>query len=269
MTGAAPACLTRAHRRVSGSHQRQGVQPPGGACAVREGLLEMADFHFVEDYERLVDSLVKTHPIDEAMSIAVGGSFETTGQIELDILRHAGLRSGMSLLDMGCGSGRLAHVLGASGLDIDYVGVDIVQALLDYAATRSPAHYRYILNRTLSWPVADDSIDLACGFSLFTHLLQHETYIYLDDLRRALRAGGRVVFSFLEFAAEPHWGTFLHTVNTEIAKTPSHLNMFMERPVIELWADKLGYAVDEYIEPAQQVSSMGNLGQSVVILSLK
>ena len=226
----------------------------------------MAEFHFVEDYELLVNELIKRHPLDEAMSIAVGGGYDKVGEIEADVLRHAGLSHGMSLLDMGCGSGRLAHVLGKTGLVLDYTGIDIIQNLLDYAASKCPAEYKFIMNRQLSWPLADNSVDFACGFSLFTHLLQHETFIYLRDLRRVLRPAGRVVFSFLEFAAPAHWGTFEHTVDSSLAGTPSHLNMFMERTAIEVFGGKLGYRIVEYLEPDQSVSSEGHLGQSVVIM---
>lgn len=36
----------------------------------------MAQFHYVEDYERLVSELISKHPIDEAMSLAVGGGLQ-------------------------------------------------------------------------------------------------------------------------------------------------------------------------------------------------
>ena len=97
----------------------------------------MAEFHFVEDYERHVQALIAAHPFDEAMSLAVGGAYEIVGEIERDLLRYAGLRDGMALVDLGCGSGRLASALGRS-MRIDYLGTDIVQALLDYAASRTP-----------------------------------------------------------------------------------------------------------------------------------
>jgi hypothetical protein len=85
----------------------------------------MARFHFVEDYERLVASLIRDYPLGEAMSRAVGGNYNEIGAIERDLLVYAGLKNGMSLVDFGCGSGRLGHALGSS-LDISYVGIDIV-----------------------------------------------------------------------------------------------------------------------------------------------
>ena len=108
----------------------------------------MAEFHFVEDYERLVDFLLAHYPIDEAMARAVGGNYYQIGQIELELLQFAGLRSGMSVLDLGCGSGRLAHALGGSGLILQYTGVDVVPRLLEYAATKFPSEFQFLCNAT-------------------------------------------------------------------------------------------------------------------------
>lgn len=226
----------------------------------------MAQFHFVEDYEKLVDELVAAHPLDQAMEIAVGGSYERFGLIEMDVLRRAGLQSGMSVLDLGCGSGRLASALGKSDLDIDYLGIDIVQKLLDYASTKSPASYRFRRHRALSIPCEENSLDIIAAFSLFTHLLHHETYLYLEDAFRVLKPGGRIVLSFLEFGAEFHWPTFLGTVASARAATTPHLNSFMERSAIATWASKLGFSLERIFGPLEAVSSVGALGQSIAVL---
>ncbi len=71
----------------------------------------MAEFHFVEDYEKHVARPVRDHPIDEAMSLAVGGAYDIVGRIEAEALVQNGLRDGMRLADIGCGSGRTAVAL--------------------------------------------------------------------------------------------------------------------------------------------------------------
>lgn len=226
----------------------------------------MADFHFVEDYEKLVDGLLKNYSIDQAMEMAVGGHYELFGSIEVSILRHAGLRSGNAVLDVGCGSGRLAHALSKSDLQIRYTGIDIIQSMLDYAARRTPCDYTYILNRALSLPVGDGSQDVICGFSLFTHLLHHESYIYMEDAARALRPGGKLVFSFLEFAAESHWATFLVTIEQSRTRTSPHLNMFIERDVVRIWAGRLGLEVEYFIDGNYSVDGQNALGQTTAVL---
>ncbi|WP_310631046.1 class I SAM-dependent methyltransferase [Paraburkholderia sp.] len=226
----------------------------------------MAQFHFVEDYEKHVESLMKSHPRDEAMALAVGGRYEETGAIQLEVLRKAGLAPGMSIFDLGCGSGRLAHAVGTSSLDIDYCGTDVVQALLDYAKTRAPAHYRFTLHTALSIPADDASIDIACAFSVFTHLLHHESYLYLRDMRRALRTGGKVVFSFLEFAMPTHWTVFEDTVKTAEERGQIPLNTFIERNAITKWSLELGYTVEQFIDGIEPIGELGIFGQSVAML---
>ncbi|MBV9392756.1 MAG: class I SAM-dependent methyltransferase [Verrucomicrobia bacterium] len=225
----------------------------------------MAEFHFVEDYERFVADLIKSHPLDEAMSLAVGGNYEEFGNVEADIMLYAGLKNGMSLLDFGCGSGRLASVLGRS-TKIDYTGIDVVQPLLDYAKSRSPAHYRFLLNRSLSMPTGDNAHDFVSAFSVFTHLLPAESYIYLEDIKRTLKPDGKLVFSFLEFMTASQWAAFQVTVDALKHEAKAPLVTFMERSVIDVWCTRLGYVVQDYITGTEAPWGGSPLWQSVAIL---
>jgi ubiquinone/menaquinone biosynthesis C-methylase UbiE len=226
----------------------------------------MADFHFVEDYEAHVRQLMATHPLREAMDLAVGGAWEAIQQVELAILRHFGLRDGMALVDLGCGSGRLAQALGRSELRIEYLGLDVVQALLDYARTITPRHYRFLLNRALTLPLANTSIDMLCAFSVFTHLFPEETYLYLQDARRALRPHGKVVLSFLEFREPSHWTLFESTAETRRRSTRLPLTMFLTREAINIFAQRLGYEEASFVGGREAPWGGAALGQSVALL---
>jgi 2-polyprenyl-3-methyl-5-hydroxy-6-metoxy-1,4-benzoquinol methylase len=226
----------------------------------------MAQFHFVEDYEKYVDSLIATHPIDEAMSLAVGGRFDEVGQIEVNILRYFGLRDGMGVLDLGCGSGRLANALTKSG-KFDYCGTDVVQSLLDYAAKRSASNYRFKLNPAISVPVEDQSTDFVVAFSLFTHLLHSETFLYLDDSKRVLRPRGKVIFSFLEFSEPAHWWAFEEEMNLRRTGGVGHLNCFIERSAIAIWAQRIGFEVEAIVSGADAPWGGEHLGQAVAVLT--
>ena len=104
------------------------------SASAKIGSDEMTNRHFVEEYAAYVRDLMLRYPLDEAMSLAVGGSYDLVGQAELRILQGCGLEDGMSLVDFGCGSGRLAKHFGLTYRHIEYLGVDVVQELLDYAA---------------------------------------------------------------------------------------------------------------------------------------
>lgn len=227
----------------------------------------MAKFHFVEDYERYVADLIRNHPIDTAMSLAVGGSYDAVGAIECAILRHAGLMPGQAVVDLGCGSGRLAVALSRE-LDVSYLGLDVVPALLGYARTKCPKSYKFVLNRSLTLPIEARSVDMLCAFSVFTHLLHAETYLYLEEAHRCLHPGGKVVMSFLEFALPHHWRIFAQTVSTQRASTVPHLNQFIERNQIAVWAERLGYTDVAFIDGHAAPWPSGEaLGQSIAILT--
>src|SRR5208283_1568437 len=225
----------------------------------------MAQFHFVEDYERLVAHLIETYPLDEAMSRAVGGGFQEIGAIEAEVMRYAGLKDGMRLIDLGCGSGRLASVLGQS-MKIEYTGIDIVQSLIDYAKSKSPTNYRFFLHRALNMPSPDNVCDFVAAFSVFTHLLPAESFIYLEDIRRTLKPGGKLVFSFLEFLADSHWTIFEATVEAQRHHSSAPLNTVIERSVIDIWSSRLGYIMEGYITGTESRWNGRPLGQSVAIL---
>ena len=211
--------------------------------------------HFSERYQRYVRDLIADRPLDEAMAQAVGagGDYLTTGNTEADLLVHAGLKPNHSLIDIGCGSGRLSTALSRRfGDALSYLGIDISPELLDYARTRAAASYRFELHDGLTIPAPDGSADFIVAFSVFTHLLHEETYIYLRDARRALKPGGTIVFSFLELPH--HWSVF-----DAMAESPGKtFTIFIERSMIEEWAKRLDLQISAF--------NPYPFGQSVVVL---
>jgi len=113
---------------------------------------------------------------------------------------------------------------------LQYFGTDIVQKLLDYAKTKSRPGFRFQRHLEISIPAENNTAaDFVSFFSVFTHLLHEETYLYLQDAARVLKSGGKVVATFLEFEASHQWPIFEGTVGQYQAKTRPHLNVFSER----------------------------------------
>lgn len=213
--------------------------------------------HFVRDYRRLVRRLLAEHPYDEAMSLAVGGAYEEMGaKLAEAMIAWGGLENGMSLVDLGCGSGRFAHAL-AARVDLDYLGLDVTPEVLAYARRRCPPAYRFRLSRGYRLPCADTAVDRIAAFSVFTHLLHEESFLYLRDAWRVLKPGGAVVFTFLEFGDPAQWSVFAHTADATANGVRGPINVFLEEPVIRTWADHLGF------EPPRIVRE---LGQSLAVL---
>lgn len=230
-------------------------------------------------YRRFVKGLGEQHGREKAMQVAIGGEFEAFGIIEREILIQYGLQPHDYVIDVGCGSGRLAKPLSAY-LRGPYLGIDIVPELVDYARDLvGRPDWRFEIAAGLQIPELDNCVDVVCFYSVFTHLLHEQSFAYLKEARRVLKAGGSVVFSFLEFAIPNHWLVFEKTV-AEIGHQ-DHLNMFVGRDAISAWAARLELeivAIHDGDKPhvplphpitlndGTVMSGQGNLGQSVCVL---
>jgi ubiquinone/menaquinone biosynthesis C-methylase UbiE len=101
---------------------------------------------------------------------------------------------------------------------------------------------------------------------VLTHLLHEHSFWYLEEARRVLRPGGRIVFSFLEFAEPGHMPVFWATLRTAKARTPEPINVFIDRQGIQRWADALALRVVDIRYGAEAIVPRGELGQSVCVL---
>jgi ubiquinone/menaquinone biosynthesis C-methylase UbiE len=178
----------------------------------------------------------------EAAERAVGGDFELIGTLERELLIQHGLKASDSLVDVGCGSGRLTRALGPY-LTGSYLGIDVVPELLDHARKQAGhPHWRFEIAGGLSIPEEDGRADMVCFFSVFTHLYHEQSYVYLRDAKRVLKPGGRIVFSFTEFAIPNHWSWFEMAIHEIGAALPP--NVFVGRDAIAAWAEHLGLQVE-------------------------
>jgi ubiquinone/menaquinone biosynthesis C-methylase UbiE len=216
-------------------------------------------FHFVDDYRDLVRQLMNELPIDEAMSRAVGGSYEAFGEIEKQALVHYGLQPDHTVVDIGCGSGRLAQALRPYLKNGRVLGTDVVPELLEYAREGCPPSWQFAKVDDIRIPFPDSCADFACFFSVFTHLLHEETFCYLIEARRVVKPGGIILFSFLEY--EDNWPIFENTVRNVVeGRGNEHLNTFISREAIQAWARHIDLAIidvraahDPFIELSQAI----------------
>jgi len=117
-----------------------------------------------------------------------------------------GLGPRSRFLDFGCGPGRLAVGLIASGWSGTYLGVEVNQRHVHWATesiTSHFPHFRFVHvdaandrynpagSQTPSLPSEDASIDLIAAFSVFTHMVSDDIKTYLEEFRRILSPGGR------------------------------------------------------------------------------
>jgi SAM-dependent methyltransferase len=221
-------------------------------------------------YRQHYKTLLETEKDESrAAELSVGGQFERFGKIELALLQEVGFGVEDLLVDVGCGTGRLAIQLSKvhSG---PYLGTDVVDDMLVYAGNLvGRPDWNFQMAEGLAIPSGDNTAKIVCFFSVMTHLLHEQSFIYLREAYRVLQPGGSAVFSFLEFKMRSHWPIFERDVET--VDTDRHIDVFMDRDGISLWAEKLGFRDLKFLDgdkPMVEVDgNKDSLGQSVAILT--
>jgi SAM-dependent methyltransferase len=175
-----------------------------------------------------------------ALAQAIGAltmeTFVSQGDGHVAVLRHYGLADGMAVYDLGCGCGRTAQALRRSGWQGHYTGADVVPELLEELAHQCP-EYATVLNLTPAIVAPDASLDIVFHWSVFTHLYPTECYLYTADAFRALKPGGKMVFSFLEREDPAHdvvWQNNLRHLRNGAAV--EQLDAFLHRDWIRSFA---------------------------------
>jgi SAM-dependent methyltransferase len=152
----------------------------------------------------------------------VGGGFRETGREFLGYFREfCGLQANGRVLDVGCGSGRMAlpltSYLSAEGR---YEGFDISREAIGWCAEnitpRFPNfHFQVsdVLNPSYNtgakhrpadyiFPYEDGFFDLVFLCSVFTHMLPRDMEPYLAQISRVLKPGGSCLITFFLLNAE-------------------------------------------------------------------
>ncbi|MDZ4374263.1 MAG: class I SAM-dependent methyltransferase [Phenylobacterium sp.] len=214
---------------------------------------------------RYVETVKAGLPHASAMERAIGGHFDTVGPIEAALLAHYGLPRSGHVVDVGCGAGRLAKPLSA-WLDGTYLGVDLVPDLVAHARSISARpDWRFEVIDHIGIPEADGRADMVCFFSVLTHLLHEQSFWYLEEARRVLKPGGRIVFSFLELREPAHLRVFRDTVEHAKKRTEMPLNVFLDRETLAIFAQELGLEVVDIRGGSEPIVAQGALGQALCV----
>ena len=128
-------------------------------------------------------------------------------------LKENGLMANDRVLDLGCGSGRVAAPL-TDYLTGSYEGFDIHKEAIEWCSSSITKEYKNfkfihsdvynaVYNKkgvlsasTYVLPYKDNEFDYCFAFSLFTHLLPEDTRNYLCEIRRVIKVGGLCLASF-------------------------------------------------------------------------
>lgn len=198
-------------------------------------------------YERHLNSKLRMHSSDRELAFAKAIGSETVrwfrkqGKAQVAVLKHHGLQQGMTIYDLGCGCGRTAQALQRDGWRGRYIGADIVAGFIAELKRRCPAYEAHV-HREPTIVAEDESLDMLFHWSVFTHISPEECFLYMEDSFRALRSGGRLIFSFLEMTDTNHWSIFESRLERLRAKKKLELlDTYLARNWIETWAERIGF----------------------------
>jgi SAM-dependent methyltransferase len=232
---------------------------------------------YTQDYYEALKALRAVHGEVRAMELIVGGNYLAQGILEKSLLIQLGLPRSGCVVDVGCGSGRLAFAL-RDYLSGPYIGTDILSDALAFATAKVQRQdWQFVMTEGPKIAADDRCADIVCFFSVFTHLQDEDCFRFLTEAKRVVKPGGLIVFSFLDFEVSWHWPVFERSLRA----VDGVLNRFHAKSMVRVWSGMLDLGVErlvdgpepwiELTEPAvfddgRRLTGLAEFGQSVVVL---
>ena len=165
-------------------------------------------------FERFWPPILASPSAEESNVVGLGDFVETSFSFLALFRLVAGLRRDETILDAGCGIGRMAFALGHylddrgtyNGFDVSKNFVDLAEARFRQKKNFSFQHVD-IFNKmynangkvqaaSFSFPFPDNSFSFVFLTSVFTHMLTADVINYLREIRRVVRSDGRCFATF-------------------------------------------------------------------------
>ena len=140
-------------------------------------------------------------PPDDVHAMARGPLAAGGAVYYADMLGDAMLRVGADLgavergLDFGCSSGRVVRALAAAWPQAEWHGCDPNGDAIAWAREQLPGIELLHSPQEPPLPYDDGAFDFACAISIWSHYGEHAALSWLEELRRIVRPGGRLVIT--------------------------------------------------------------------------
>jgi ubiquinone/menaquinone biosynthesis C-methylase UbiE len=132
--------------------------------------------------------------------------FDQTGKLILERLISLGFKQNSKILDLGCGTGRLAaQLLPYLGEQGEYYGCDISPEVIEFCRKRyARSNFHFVTSQMRKIPISLDAhFDIIWCYSVFTHIFPDEMIGLLKECRRLMRSQGLLLASYYIAGREP------------------------------------------------------------------
>ena len=198
-------------------------------------------------------------PPEDVGRMFVGGSDPIwTGYYELEIIRRFKPVAGATIVDIGCGIGRLTQHLLYEDVGA-YVGIDIIQEIMDEAVelAKDDPRFRFAIGENCRIPVEDGSVDAIVAYSVITHLLDEETFEYLQEAKRSLKPSGVAIFSFVDFMNPSHAESFFKHASWH-RQGHGDLLKYQTKEILRLFGERAGFSSVEFVDSDTALPTSGH-----------
>jgi len=103
---------------------------------------------------------------------------------------------GRTVLDFGCGAGRVLRHFLQEASSADFMGCDLHAPTIEWLSQNLAPPMRFFVNDTRPMPLPDASVDLVYALSVFTHIT-HDWSDWLLELHRLLKPDGLLLATFM------------------------------------------------------------------------
>ncbi len=143
--------------------------------------------------------------------------------------------SGSTVLDFGCGIGRVARFVAPECERL--FAVDISERMLEFASERMAEHHNvtYVRSHDVVIPeVPSASVDLVYSFLVLQHVEREDAFLLLEELRRVLRKDGTLFVTFPNLLADEYLDAFLNYVRHPETRLPGRARFYTPQEVTRM-----------------------------------
>ena len=197
------------------------------------------------EYGRVWDSVAQTR--SDAMHAVAGYADEAewarSGRSTADdIAAETGLTAADTVLDIGCGAGRVGVHLAPRSRT--WIGADVSREMLAHTrqALGGAGNVEFVQLTGDGLPSSlDGRIDVVYCTTVFMHLEEWDRYRYIQGAFRVLKPGGRLYVDNFSLLSPDGWALFEATAALSPADRPPHVSKASTPQELEIFVAKAGF----------------------------